>query len=71
MNAKYRVDVYEYERGWGSRLDFQRDFDDKALAQEYMAEFNSKNTDSVAPDWYMVAQKPRLVDLDVDGPPKD
>ena len=71
MNAKYRVDVTEHERGWGSRVDSQRDFDSLDSAEGWVKQFNSKNTESVVPDWYMVAGKPYLVDLDVVKPPKE
>lgn len=71
MTHKYRVDVYEYESGWGSRLDFQRDFDEKPEAEQYVTEFNSKNDKSEVPDWYMVASSPRLIDLEAEGNPRE
>lgn len=52
----YVVCIYEYERGWGSRLDGSRLFATKPEALAYVDEFNSKNTDTVVPDWYMVAE---------------
>lgn len=48
----YRVDLIEYERGWGSKLDETLYFDNEAEARK---DFNSKNTDLLAPDWYMIA----------------
>lgn len=53
---KYLVDIMEYERGWGSRLDETKSFDSKTEAEAYIKEFNSKNTETVVPDWYMVAE---------------
>ena len=59
-----KVDVWEYERGWGRRLDFTRYFEiDKMLdAIAYTKEFNSGNTSRTAPDWYMQANDPVVVD---------
>lgn len=51
----YRVDLVEYERGWGSKLDETLYFDNEAEARKYCEDFNSKNTDLLAPDWYMIA----------------
>jgi len=61
MNAKYRVYFTEYERGWGSRPDGHKDFDD---FKEYADNYNSRNDLPIAPDWYMTASDPQLVDLD-------
>lgn len=52
---KYKVQIDEYERGWGSRLDEIKEFDTKEEADQFIIEFNSKNTDEKVPDWYMVA----------------
>ena len=65
MTPKYRVRYTEYERGWGSRPDGFRDFDSKAEAEDHQNEFNSKNTEPHAPDWYMIAETPVFVDADV------
>jgi hypothetical protein len=69
MRAAYRVFYTEYERGWGSRPDGHKDFTgDNALteATEHVRVFNAQNNLPVAPDWYMVASVPTLVDLDND-----
>jgi hypothetical protein len=50
------VDVYEYERGWGSKVDFTEWFPSREKAVAYATKFNSKNTETVVPDWYMVAR---------------
>lgn len=51
----YRVDLIEYERGCGSKLDETLYFDNEAEARKYAADFNAKNTAKVVPDWYMIA----------------
>ena len=66
MNAKYRVVVIEHERGWGARVDEERDFDSFAEAEIFSLQYNSKNNLKEAPDWYMSAGRPFLVDLDKD-----
>ena len=64
MNVVYRVDVIEHERGWGSKLFFQKDFPTKAEAESFAKEFNSENISHTAPDWYAQAERIYLVDLD-------
>jgi hypothetical protein len=51
----YRVDLIEYERGWGSKVDETIYFDNETEAREYVKNFNAKNTEKVVPDWYMIA----------------
>ena len=43
----YRVDLVEYERGWGSKVDETIYFDNEAEAREYVEKFNAKNTEKV------------------------
>ena len=52
----FRVDLIEYERGWGSKIDETLYFDNEAEAREYVSTFNSKNTAKEVPDWYMIAK---------------
>lgn len=52
----YRVDIMEYERGWGSKLDVTLYFDNEAEAREHVRKFNAHNTAKEVPDWYMVAE---------------
>jgi hypothetical protein len=52
----YRVDLIEYERGWGSKVDDTLYFDNEAEAREYVTTFNAKNTAKEVPDWYMIAE---------------
>jgi hypothetical protein len=51
----HRVDIIEFERGWGSRVDETIWFDNEAEARKYCEDFNAKNTEKTVPDWYMVA----------------
>ena len=51
----YRVDLIEYERGWGSKIDETLYFDNEEEARQYCKDFNAKNTAKEAPDWYMIA----------------
>ena len=51
----YRVDLIEYERGWGSKVDEVLYFDNEPEAREYVRAFNAKNTETTVPDWYMIA----------------
>lgn len=52
----FRVDLIEYERGWGSKIDETLYFDNENEAREYVSTFNSKNTAKEVPDWYMIAE---------------
>lgn len=63
MNA-YRVLIIESERGWGSKIDETKEFrGENALAdaKAFVAQYNSFNTASSAPDWYMRADGPFLI----------
>jgi hypothetical protein len=51
----YRVDLIEYERGWGSKVDEVLYFDNEAEACKYCEDFNARNTATTVPDWYMIA----------------
>lgn len=60
---KFRVDILESERGWGSRIDESIFFDDATAAWEYVENYNKKhNPPGPAPDWYMVALDPVKVE---------
>ena len=52
----YRVDLIEYERGWGSKVDETIYFDNELEAREYERSFNARNTATSVPDWYMIAE---------------
>lgn len=57
----YRVDLIEYERGWGSKVDEVLYFDNKDEAVKYCEDFNAKNTADTVPDWYMIAEYRGLI----------
>jgi hypothetical protein len=56
VSKTYRVDIIESERGWGQKLDEVKYFDSESSAIAFCKEYNKGNTDTVAPDWYMVAR---------------
>lgn len=62
---KFKVNVWEYERGWGSKIDDVREFDTYELATDFIDKFNSSNTELVVPDWYMVAKPDNFIIKDV------
>lgn len=53
--CKTKVEIREYERGWGSKVDEVKEFDTPEQARDFCLEFNAKNDNPVVPDWYMVA----------------
>jgi hypothetical protein len=53
---KFKVNIWEYERGWGSKIDEVKEFDDKEAAINFVIGFNSKNNEETVPDWYMIAR---------------
>jgi len=59
--TKYRVFIMEYERGWGSRVDEQLDFNSYKEARTYQKKFNDENRSKIVPDWYMVATEPEEI----------
>jgi len=67
---RYQIVYMEYERGWGNRVDEIKYFPatprGKAEAERLVKEFNSKNTSSKVPDWYMTCHGPDLVEIDLD-----
>jgi hypothetical protein len=54
--SKFKAAVFEFERGWGSKLDYVKEFDTVEERDQFIREFNSENTAPTAPDWYMTAQ---------------
>jgi hypothetical protein len=68
MNAKYRVTLWESERGWGRKPFLDRDFDSLEEAKRYYTEENAKNNLSYVPDYYIYAETPALVDADINPP---
>jgi hypothetical protein len=53
---KYRVEIREFEAGWGNRRDELLEFDTRQEAIDYAEAYNRKyNNKDVVPDWYMLA----------------
>ena len=52
----YKVQITEYERGWGSKVDEILYFDNEKEAKDFASEYNSRNTSSTTHDWYMQAE---------------
>lgn len=49
---RYRVEIREYEKGWGSKVDEIKEFDTYEEAVEFCEEFNAKNNLPRTPDYY-------------------
>lgn len=60
---KFAVDTYESERGWGAKLLTTRKFKTKEEADKFVKEYNSENTEDVAPDYYFYAESPRRINV--------
>ena len=64
MATAVKIAVLEYERGWGSKIDDWMVCESVKDALEFKQEFNAKNTEKTAPDWYMVCDgEPKQIDL--------
>jgi len=57
----WKVVILESERGGGQSVVDVRYFDTENEANEFETTFNSKNTEKIIPDWYMVAMPPEKV----------
>lgn len=55
FKEKYVVEIIESERGWGQRIDDRLYFPSRKEAEDFVLDFNSRNPDGPAPDWYMFA----------------
>ncbi len=51
-----KVYIIESERGWGQKIDEVKEFDTLELAETFVTEYNSHNTEETVPDWYMRAE---------------
>lgn len=59
-----KIAVWEFERGWGSKIDDWMVCQSVEDALKFKQEFNSKNTEDSAPDWYMICRdEPVAIDL--------
>ena len=55
LQPAFRVDIIESERGWGSKVDETKYFDNEIEAKAFVDKYNAQNTADTAPDWYMYA----------------
>jgi hypothetical protein len=55
-NLAVKIAVIESELGWGSKIDDWMVCLSITDAKAFTQEFNSKNTDATAPNWYMIAE---------------
>lgn len=52
----YKVELTEYERGWGSKHWDTKYFDNEAEAKKYAYDYNKEhNSKNEVPDWYVRA----------------
>lgn len=56
LQAAYKVTIIESERGWGQKIDEVKYFDNELEARNFVNKFNSANTETHVPDWYMYAE---------------
>ena len=56
---KIKVELVEFEAGWGQRVDEVKEFDTLKQAKAFVDDFNKGNDEPVTPEWYMIA---RIVD---------
>ena len=61
--TKYSVIIYEFERGWGSRVDDIQYFESSMEAKAFVTSFNASNDKPQVPDWYMVAEYNGIVEV--------
>lgn len=53
----FKVQLTEYERGWGQKPWDTLYFDNEAEARQYAADYNAKhNNKAEVPDWYVMAR---------------
>lgn len=53
----YRVELTEYERGWGQKPWSTEYFDNEEEARKYADDYNKEhNNKDYVPDWYVVAE---------------
>lgn len=53
--SKYRVDIIESERGWGSKVIDMLYFDTEEEAKTHIKSVNAKNNLDYVPDYYIYA----------------
>lgn len=65
MAKIWSVNIIESERGWGHSIVETKEFFDYASAIKFVREFNARNTDKTVPDWYMYAESPLGLEVDL------
>jgi hypothetical protein len=58
ITVEYKVNIIESERGWGSKVDDTKYFDEKKDAEDFVKEMNDKLDKDVVPDMYWYAEDP-------------
>lgn len=53
---KTEVEIREFTRGWGNKIDEIREFNSIKEAEDFVQTFNSKNDLKYVPDWYLRAE---------------
>lgn len=51
----YKVKIIESERGWGTKVDEVKYFDNETEALNFCKKYNEINPPGPAPEWYMQA----------------
>ena len=54
---KFKVNIMEYEKGWGHKLDRVEEFDTIDQAEIFIRDHNAKNNEPKTPDLYWVAER--------------
>ena len=55
INA-FKVVIIESERGWGTKIDEVKYFDNELEARKFVEDYNRDLPPGDAPDWYMMAR---------------
>lgn len=64
MKTAIKIPVYEYERGWGSKIDDYMVCLTSEDKDNFIKGFNSDNDKPQVPDWYMIAKdEPSFIEL--------
>jgi len=57
IQTVYKVQLTEYERGWGQKPWETLYFDNEAEARKYADDYNKEhNNKDYVPDWYVIAR---------------
>ena len=61
---RWRVDIIESERGWGTKIIDIKFFDKETEAKDFQKETNKDNPGHFVPDYYIQAEDPRKIMVD-------